>query len=158
MILTRSVDTLSGLAPLLRVRPELQQVCRFGAQWASDHAAEAGRWAPFHFVTQGARVIDLSGTERSIPLFAGETLPYCRMGPATPCGGQPHGPARAGHSASTRVALASSTLSPILTASLRRSLYAVDCVSSSRTTTSCSRRCPTLSWFPPPPADLPHRA
>ena len=27
----RPVDTLSGLAPLLRVRPELQQLCRFGA-------------------------------------------------------------------------------------------------------------------------------
>jgi hypothetical protein len=33
----RQVDTLSGLAPLLRVRPELQQLCRFGAQWSSDH-------------------------------------------------------------------------------------------------------------------------
>jgi hypothetical protein len=34
----------SGLAPLLRVRPELQQLCRFGAQWVSDHAAELDRW------------------------------------------------------------------------------------------------------------------
>src|ERR1700730_11108355 len=72
MTLARSVDTLSGLAPLLRVRPQLQQVCQFGAQWASDHAAETGRWAPFHFVTQGACVIELSGIERSIPLSAGE--------------------------------------------------------------------------------------
>jgi AraC family transcriptional activator of mtrCDE len=47
----RSVDTLSSVAPLLRVKPELQQLCRFGAQWASEHAAETDRWAPFHLVT-----------------------------------------------------------------------------------------------------------
>ena len=46
----RPVDTLSGLAPLLRVRPELQQLCRFGAQWSSDHSSEAERWAPFHLL------------------------------------------------------------------------------------------------------------
>jgi AraC family transcriptional activator of mtrCDE len=39
----RSVDTLSGLAPLLRVRPQLQQLCRFGAQWASDHPPESDK-------------------------------------------------------------------------------------------------------------------
>jgi hypothetical protein len=44
MLLAHPVDTLSGLAPLLRVRPELQQLCRFGAQWVSDHAAELDRW------------------------------------------------------------------------------------------------------------------
>jgi AraC family transcriptional activator of mtrCDE len=92
MTLARSVDTLSGLAPLLRVRPQLQQVCRFGAQWASDHAAETGRWAPFHFVTQGACVIELSGIERSIPLSAGDVavLPHGSRhtvrGPITPAG------------------------------------------------------------------------
>jgi len=46
----RPVDTLSGLAPLLRVRPELQHLCRFGAQWSSDHSSEAGGWAPFHLL------------------------------------------------------------------------------------------------------------
>ncbi len=92
MTLARSVDTLSGLAPLLRVRPQLQQVCRFGAQWASDHAAETGCWAPFHFVTQGACVIELSGIERSIPLSAGDVavLPHGSRhtvrGPTTPAG------------------------------------------------------------------------
>jgi AraC family transcriptional activator of mtrCDE len=57
------------LAPLLRVRPELQQLCRFGAQWSSDHSSEAEGWAPFHFVTQGTCIIELSG--RSILLSAG---------------------------------------------------------------------------------------
>jgi AraC family transcriptional activator of mtrCDE len=56
MMTERSFDALSGLAPLLRVRQELQLLCRFGAQWVSDHAAESDRWAPFHFITQGAPV------------------------------------------------------------------------------------------------------
>jgi hypothetical protein len=68
--MTQPVDTLSGLAPLLRVRPELLQLCRFGAQWSSDHSSEAEGWAPFHFVTQGTCIIELSG--RSIPLSAGD--------------------------------------------------------------------------------------
>ena len=44
------VDSLSGLAPLLRVRPELQHLCRFGAQWSFDHSSEAEGWAPFHLL------------------------------------------------------------------------------------------------------------
>jgi AraC family transcriptional activator of mtrCDE len=85
-------DALDALAPLLRVRPELQQLCRFGAQWASDHAAESDRWAPFHFITQGACVIELSGLGRSIPLSAGDAvvLPHGTShvvrGLATPAG------------------------------------------------------------------------
>jgi AraC family transcriptional activator of mtrCDE len=92
MTLERSADALSGLAPLLRVRPELQQVCRFGAQWAADHAAEPGRWAPFHFVTQGACIVELSDTGLSVPLAAGDVavLPrgtrHAVRGPTTPAG------------------------------------------------------------------------
>jgi AraC family transcriptional regulator, activator of mtrCDE len=90
MIVARSVDALSGLAPLLRVRPELQQICKFGAQWASDHAAETGRWAPFHFVTEGACVVELNDTGLSLPLSAGDgvVLPHGSRhtvrGPSTP--------------------------------------------------------------------------
>ena len=47
MLLAQSVETLSGLAPSPRVPPELQHVCRFGAQWTSEHAAESDRGAPF---------------------------------------------------------------------------------------------------------------
>jgi AraC family transcriptional activator of mtrCDE len=72
MMLGRSADMLSGLAPLLRVRPELQQVCRFGAQWAADHAAEPGCWAPFHFVTHGSCIVELSDAGRSIVLSEGD--------------------------------------------------------------------------------------
>ncbi len=86
----RFVDTLSALAPLLRVRPELQQLCRFGTQWASDHPAESGRWAPFHLVTKGSCVIDLANGDRSLSLTAGDIalLPHgtrhTLRGPTTP--------------------------------------------------------------------------
>jgi AraC family transcriptional activator of mtrCDE len=72
MMLERSADMLSGLAPLLRVRPELQEVCRFGAQWVADHAADPGCWAPFHFVTQGSCIVELSDAGRSIVLSEGD--------------------------------------------------------------------------------------
>ena len=73
-----SADALSGLAPLLRVRPELQYVCRFGAQWASAHASEADSWAPFHIVTEGSCVLHLTAVDRSILLQAGDVaiLPH----------------------------------------------------------------------------------
>jgi AraC family transcriptional regulator, activator of mtrCDE len=75
---TASADALSGLAPLLRVRPELQYVCRFGAQWASDHAPEKDAWAPFHIVTEGRCVLHLTRPGRSVLLQAGDVavLPH----------------------------------------------------------------------------------
>jgi AraC family transcriptional regulator, activator of mtrCDE len=38
-------DALSGLAPLLRVRPVLDDFCRFGGAWASSHEDERAGWA-----------------------------------------------------------------------------------------------------------------
>ncbi|MDB5863160.1 MAG: transcriptional regulator, AraC family [Betaproteobacteria bacterium] len=67
-------DTLSGLAPLLRVRPEVESLCRFGAQWKCDHEAESGQSAPFHIVTSGACVIELVELGRSIPAYAGDVV------------------------------------------------------------------------------------
>jgi AraC family transcriptional activator of mtrCDE len=54
-------DALSGLAPLLRVRPELQDVCRFGGGWTAPHAAERGGWAYFHLVTRGRCLLERPG-------------------------------------------------------------------------------------------------
>ena len=73
-----SADALSGLAPLLRVRPELQYVCRFGAQWVSAHASETANWAPFHIVTVGSCVLHLTAVDQSILLQAGDVavLPH----------------------------------------------------------------------------------
>jgi AraC family transcriptional activator of mtrCDE len=54
-------DTLSGLAPLLRVRPELQDVCRFGGSWSAPHEAEKRGWAYFHIVTAGRCLLERPG-------------------------------------------------------------------------------------------------
>ena len=67
-------------------------MCQFGAQWASDHAAERDRWAPFHFITKGACVVELRGLGRTIALSAGDAviLPHgtahSLRGPTTPPG------------------------------------------------------------------------
>ncbi|GEP05336.1 AraC family transcriptional regulator [Methylobacterium oxalidis] len=49
-----TADALTGLAPMLRVRPELQDLCWFSGPWRSEHPAEPAGFAPFHIVTQGA--------------------------------------------------------------------------------------------------------
>ncbi|HVJ33604.1 MAG TPA: AraC family transcriptional regulator [Terriglobia bacterium] len=54
-------DALSSLAPLLRVRPVFDSLCRFGAQWASGHAPERDGWVPFHLIMRGDCVIDVAG-------------------------------------------------------------------------------------------------
>ncbi|WP_424630674.1 AraC family transcriptional regulator [Bradyrhizobium sp. SYSU BS000235] len=82
-------DALSGLAPLLRVRPELQYICRFGSQWASDHARERYSWAPFHIVTDGRCVLHLTEPGRSIRLGTGDVVVL------------PHGSAHVVHSEAT---------------------------------------------------------
>jgi AraC family transcriptional regulator, activator of mtrCDE len=72
---TAEPDALSGLAPLMRVRPELQQLCRFGAQWASKHLEpESPGWAPFHIVTRGRCEVDLQGRESPIAMGQGDAL------------------------------------------------------------------------------------
>lgn len=89
MILARSVDMLTGFAP----RPELQQICKFGAHWASDHVAEAGRWMRFHFVTQGVCVVELNNIGGSIRI-RGATVRHCSTGAAN-YAGVPEGGRRA---------------------------------------------------------------
>jgi AraC family transcriptional regulator, activator of mtrCDE len=54
-------DALSGLAPLLRVRPELEDFCLFGGAWTSSHAAGKAGSAYFHMVTQGSVELDRPG-------------------------------------------------------------------------------------------------
>ena len=49
----RAQDPLSAMAPLLRVRPEFQAVCRFASQWDAPHDAEPAGWAQFDIVTKG---------------------------------------------------------------------------------------------------------
>src|SRR5258707_22354 len=48
-----AADPLSAIAPLLRVRPEIQDICRFAARWEAEHQAEPLGWAQFNIVTRG---------------------------------------------------------------------------------------------------------
>lgn len=70
-------DIFAGLSPLLRVRPELQDLCQFGAQWASPHEPEAAGWAPFHVVTRGECLLDVA-EHRGVALKCGDVavLPH----------------------------------------------------------------------------------
>ena len=65
-------DPIDALAPLLRVSPELQAICRFGRQWMSVHAApEPGGWAAFHLVIAGSCVLDVAASP-PVTLVAGD--------------------------------------------------------------------------------------
>lgn len=66
-------DPLSGLAPLLRVRPHLEDVCRFGGAWAAPHEPEPARQAYFHIVTRGRATLRRPGGE-SLHVAAGDIL------------------------------------------------------------------------------------
>jgi AraC family transcriptional activator of mtrCDE len=94
MMSSRSPDSLSGLAPLLRVRPELESLCRFGAQWAAPHEISTGGWAPFHLVARGRCVIEVPGIT-PIPLETGDVAVL------------PHGGAHTVRGATTPASLAS---------------------------------------------------
>ncbi len=71
--LTAPPDLLSALAPLLKVRPVLEDVCRFGGAWESSHAYAGDGSAYFHLVTRGTCRVenDESGV---ITLGAGDVL------------------------------------------------------------------------------------
>lgn len=66
-------DPLSSLAPLLRVRPVLDDFCRFGGAWAAPHDAEGSGWAYFHIVTRGECLLDRVG-QGPLQLRAGDVL------------------------------------------------------------------------------------
>jgi AraC family transcriptional activator of mtrCDE len=66
-------DTLSSLAPLLRVRPQLEELCRFGGDWQSSHDVGQPSWAYFHIVVRGECLIARPG-RASIRSKAGDIL------------------------------------------------------------------------------------
>lgn len=66
-------DPLSSLAPLLQVRPVLDDLCEFGGRWASPHAAGGPGWAYFHIVTRGACELESPG-HKPLRLQAGDAL------------------------------------------------------------------------------------
>jgi AraC family transcriptional regulator, activator of mtrCDE len=66
-------DALTRLAPTLRVRPELQDYCRFGGGWRAVHAPEEPGWAAFHIVIKGSCVIERTD-QPPITLVEGDVL------------------------------------------------------------------------------------
>jgi hypothetical protein len=67
------LDPLSSFAPLLRVRPVLDDLCRFGGVWDSPHEAEGPGCAYFHIVTRGECLIERIG-QGPLQLKAGDVL------------------------------------------------------------------------------------
>ena len=66
-------DTLTGLAPLLRVRPELEDLCLFGGDRQAAHNEIRRGRAYFHIVTQGQCVLERSH-RALLRLQAGDVL------------------------------------------------------------------------------------
>jgi AraC family transcriptional regulator, activator of mtrCDE len=79
-------EAFALLAPLLRVRPELQDFWRFGGNWRSAHAVEEKGWAAFHVVTRGACQVERTG-QPTVRLEAGDILLFARGDAHTVCGG-----------------------------------------------------------------------
>lgn len=69
-------DGISGLAAFLRVRPELQLICRFGTQWRVDHTPEEAGWAPFHIVTRGDAVLQVGNAVHHLRAGDVAVLPH----------------------------------------------------------------------------------
>jgi AraC family transcriptional activator of mtrCDE len=66
-------DGLSGLASVLQVRPELDDVCLLGGSWASRYDGAPTSWAYFHIVIEGRVAIDRPG-HHPLSLQAGDVL------------------------------------------------------------------------------------
>lgn len=73
MTTSSAANSLTWLAPLLRVRPEVQDFCRFGGDWLSSHDAEKPGWAYFHIVARGECRIERPG-RATLALKAGNIL------------------------------------------------------------------------------------
>ena len=67
------LNPLSAIAPLFRVRPEIQDVCRFALQWEVAHEAEPTGFAQFHIVTNGSCLLERYCGE-TFKLEAGDIL------------------------------------------------------------------------------------
>lgn len=66
-------DLIEAMVPLLRVKPEIEDFCRFGGSWESAHAPGGRRWAQFHIITRGICVLERPGLG-AMMLCAGDIL------------------------------------------------------------------------------------
>jgi AraC family transcriptional regulator, activator of mtrCDE len=68
-----AAELLNAMVPLLRVRPVIEDFCRFGGSWESPHMPNGKGWAQFHIVTRGFCVIERPGLGE-LRLEAGDIL------------------------------------------------------------------------------------
>ncbi len=54
-------ELLKAMVPLLRIRPVIDDSCRFGGSWESLHAPNGRGWAQFHMVTRGSCLVERPG-------------------------------------------------------------------------------------------------
>lgn len=66
-------ELLRVMVPLLRVRPVIEDFCRFGGSWAAEHEPSGSGWAQFHIVTRGACILERPGLGQ-LTLAAGDIL------------------------------------------------------------------------------------
>lgn len=72
MMACGSVDSLSGLAPLLRVKPEIRSLCSLCSDWGCAHELDSAGCAAFHIVISGSCAIELLESRRSIVLHVND--------------------------------------------------------------------------------------
>ncbi|WP_157220957.1 AraC family transcriptional regulator [Flavisphingomonas formosensis] len=68
-----TADLLNAMVPLLKMRPVIEDVCRFGGTWESPHAPDGGGWAQFHIVMRGSCIVERPGLD-ALELNAGDVL------------------------------------------------------------------------------------
>jgi AraC family transcriptional activator of mtrCDE len=66
-------ELLKVMVPLLRVRPVIEDFCRFGGHWEAHHEGIGRGWAQFHIVTRGTCVLERPGLG-GLRLEAGDIL------------------------------------------------------------------------------------
>lgn len=56
-----AAELLKVMVPLFRIRPVIEDSCKFGGGWESLHAPNGKGWAQFHMVTRGSCVVERPG-------------------------------------------------------------------------------------------------
>ena len=56
-----AAELLNAMVRLFRIRPVIDDSCRFGGSWESLHAPNGRGWAQFHMVTRGSCVVERPG-------------------------------------------------------------------------------------------------
>jgi AraC family transcriptional activator of mtrCDE len=70
---TGATELLNAMVPLLKIKPVIEDFCRFGGSWASPHAPNGRGWAQFHIVTRGSCRVERPGMG-ALKLEAGDIL------------------------------------------------------------------------------------